>query len=71
MITAHQRLDGTVSLELDEADQAIINKLARAYAITYKAMLVACINKGIQIIGKQVDRADEIKQHEDGYDGQG
>lgn len=54
MIIAHQRLDGTVSIELDKPDQAVINKLARAYVIPYKDMLVACINKGIDVIGKQV-----------------
>jgi len=58
MITAHQQLNGTVVLELDEADQAIINKLARAYVIPYKAMIVACINKGIDVIGKQIQDTD-------------
>ena len=56
MITAHQRLDGTVSLELDAADQAIINKLARAYVIPYKDMIIACLNKGIDVIGEQVQK---------------
>jgi len=56
MITAHQRLDGTVTLELDAADQAIINKLARAYVIPYKDMIIACLNKGIDVIGEQVQK---------------
>jgi len=71
MITAHQRLDGTVSLELDEADQAIINKLARAYVIPYKDMIVACLNKGIDVIGEQVAATERKKQDEQETDNSG
>jgi len=66
MITAHQRLDGTVSLELDEADQVMLNKLARSYAITYKAMIVSCLYKGMDVISQQITAADKQPEGRDG-----
>jgi len=54
MITATQGADGVVTLKLDIPDRIAIRKLAGAYAIPFDAMLVGCINKGIDVIGKQV-----------------
>jgi len=59
MITAKQGADGVVTLTLDIPDRIAIRKLAGAYAIPFDAMLVGCINKGIDVIGKQVSQGEE------------
>ena len=59
MITAKQGADGVVTLTLDIPDRIAIRKLAGAYAIPFDAMLVGCINKGIDVIGEQVKQTDE------------
>ena len=59
MIKATQGKDGVVTLTLDIPDRIAIRKLAGAYAIPFDAMLVGCINKGIDVIGQQVKQADD------------
>ncbi|KKL61778.1 hypothetical protein LCGC14_2191930, partial [marine sediment metagenome] len=39
---------------MDVADSRVIRKLADEYGITCEAMLVGCINKGINVICKQI-----------------
>ncbi len=50
-------------------EQITLRRLAHAYAITDEAMVVCCFNKGLDVIGKQVQQTDEHKKHEDGYNG--
>jgi len=42
------------AVNLDVPDSKAIRKLADAYGIPFEAMLIGCINKGIDVIGKQV-----------------
>jgi len=54
MITAKQGTFGVYTIKMDVPDVTAIRKLAKAYAIPFDAMLVGCINKGIDVIGEQV-----------------
>jgi len=67
MIKAVQGADGVVTLTLDIPDRIAIRKLAGAYAIPFDAMLVGCINKGIDVIGKQIsDNETADKERSEG-----
>ncbi|GAG38200.1 unnamed protein product [marine sediment metagenome] len=59
MITATLITVNSYAIKLDSADRKAVRDLAGAYAITFDAMLVACINKGIEVINKQVQHADK------------
>lgn len=61
MITVFHIAGFTYSVNMDKADWKAVDDLAKAYAITHKAMLVSCINKGIDVIGKQVKAAETPK----------
>jgi len=54
MITVTQGTFGVFGVKMDTPDVKAIRKLARAYAIPLDAMLIGCINKGIEVIAKQV-----------------
>ena len=49
----------TYRVKMDRVEHNVIHKLAIAYGITFNAMLVGCINKGIDVIGKQIKDNDE------------
>ncbi|KKN09376.1 hypothetical protein LCGC14_1047270 [marine sediment metagenome] len=69
MITVGQTPEGHVIITMDVPDRIAIRNLALAYAIPFDVMLVGCINKGIDVIGKQVQHSKEHNKHEDGYNG--
>jgi len=68
MITATLLTVNSYAIKLDSADRKAVRDLAGSYAITFDAMLVACLNKGIDVIGKQVKDVDGQPK---GRDGQG
>jgi len=63
MITAVHISGFAYSVNMDTADWKAINNLAKSYGITFDAMLVGCINKGIDVIGEQV-AATARKKHD-------
>jgi len=68
MITVKQTGDNKYEIVMDEADVAAIGKLSRAYGLHWTAMLICCVNKGIVVIGKQVEAADKPKHDDDACD---
>ena len=66
MITAKQGTFGEYTVKMDVPDVTAIRKLAKAYAIPFDAMLVACINKGVDVIGDKVKDVDGQPQGRDG-----
>ncbi len=59
MITAKMQADGSFIVGLDAVEKITIRRLSDAYGINYADMLIGCINKGIDVIGKQVKDADD------------
>ena len=57
MIHAHQEPNASFIVVLDAVEQIALSKLGDAYCLSNDDMLVACINKGIDIIGGQARRA--------------
>ena len=47
---------------LDRSDIIVLRKLADAYGISSDAMIVACMNKGIEVIIKQVQHTAKRKE---------
>ena len=66
MITAVQTPEGHYIVTMDKADRRAIHKLADAYSISFVAMLVGCINKGIDVIGSHVNTGEEQDRKPDG-----
>ncbi len=57
MITAKHIAAYTYAVSLDVADWKAVHNLAKAYGIPFDAMLLGCLNKGIDVIGKQVTKS--------------
>ncbi len=62
MITVQHMVGYAWTLNLDKADVTVVRRLADAYVIPSDDMLVACINKGIEVISKQVQEIDRLKK---------
>ncbi len=62
MITVQHIVGYAWTLNLDKADVTVVRRLADAYVIPSDDMLVACINKGIEVISKQVQETDRQKK---------
>lgn len=58
MIKAHQQPDASFIVAMDAVDQIVLSKLADAYRLSNDDMLVACINKGIDLIRGQAKRLE-------------
>ncbi len=69
MIHAHQQKDGSFIVIMDAVDHVAISRLADSYSISNEDMLIGLVNKGIDVIGKQVQQSTEHDKHEDGYNG--
>ena len=65
MIHAYQQRDSSFIVQMDPADQIAISRLADAYCICNEDMLVGCINKGMENVGRQVkeNAAKENESH--------
>lgn len=67
MITIKHIVGYSFAVNFDKPDIAAIRKLADAYVIPSDDMIVACINKGIDVIGKQIQ--DNKKQEQETCEG--
>ena len=56
MITVERITGIAFTVTLDVADSRAIRKLADAYSIPFDAMLVGCINKGIDNISEGITK---------------
>lgn len=54
MIQVQRHVLGYYVVTMDKPDYKSIRRLADAYGIPFNPMLVGCINKGIDVISKQV-----------------
>ncbi len=50
--------NGGYRIAFTKVEQSLIRRLAVAYSIPFKAMVIACMNKGMDVIGKQVKDTD-------------
>ncbi len=58
--------NGKYGLRLAVVEQIAIRRLAAAYSLTDDAMITACFNKGVDVIGKQVrDNEARVKGKSD------
>ena len=64
MIFIQRHVLGHYVVTLDEPEFKAIRNLADKYGMPFNDMLVGCINKGIDVIGKQVKVAEKRKQDE-------
>ncbi len=62
MITVTSISGYAFMVSLDKPDFKAIRKLSEAYGIPFGAMLVGCINRGIDVIGKQVQDTEKQEQ---------
>lgn len=62
MIMVKQISEYEYALHMDVPDVKAVRKLADAYGIPFKDMIIGCLNKGIYVIGKQVSDADAHKE---------
>ncbi len=67
MISIKRKCGYHFDLHFDKPDITAIRKLADAYGIPSDDMIVGCINKGIEVIGKQV----KDNETDNRYDGDG
>ena len=58
MINAEYGSCGTYKLRFDKLEAAVVSKIAIAYSIPKNAAIVAIVNRGMDNIGKQIERAD-------------
>ncbi len=59
MITIKRKIGDDFEIHFDKVEIILMRKLANMYFISTEDMIIACINKGMDVIGKPIKQSNE------------